>query len=134
MIMNAKNQTLKNINSNLPNMSGTIQGWFLDVTFKYVTRVLDNDSADFTEETEKIIHTKGVVRPPSAKELKLMPEGAWAWEWLQIHCLPDVVLDTNQFVIYDDKRYKVMDKKDYSKYGYVRYTLLEAYTAENKGL
>lgn len=134
MIMNAKNQTLKNINSNLPNMSGTIQGWFLDVTFKYVTRVLDDDSADFTEETEKIIHTKGVVRPPSAKDLKLMPEGAWAWEWLQIHCLPDVVLDTNQFVIYDDKRYKVMDKKDYSKYGYVRYTLLEAYTAENKGL
>ncbi len=134
MIMNAKNQTLKNINSNLPNMSGTIQGWFLDVTFKYVTRVLDDDSADFTEETEQIIHTKGVVRPPSAKDLKLMPEGAWAWEWLQIHCLPDVVLDTNQFVIYDDKRYKVMDKKDYSKYGYVRYTLLEAYTAENKGL
>ena len=132
--MNAKNQTLKNINSNLPNMSGTIQGWFLDVTFKYVTRVLDDDSADFTEETEQIIHTKGVVRAPSAKDLKLMPEGAWAWEWLQIHCLPDVVLDTNQFVIYDDKRYKVMDKKDYSKYGYVRYTLLEAYTAENKGL
>lgn len=134
MIMNAKNQTLKNINSNLPNMSGTIQGWFLDVTFKYVTRVLDDDSADFTEETEQIIYTKGVVRPPSAKDLKLMPEGVWAWEWLQIHCLPDVVLDTNQFVIYNDKRYKVMDKKDYSKYGYVRYTLLEAYTAENKGL
>ncbi len=133
-MMNGKNQTLNNINSNLPNMSGTIQGWFLDITFKYVTRVLDDDSADFTEETEQIIHTKGVVRPPSAKDLKLMPEGAWAWEWLQIHCLPDVKLETNQFVIYDGKRYKVMDKKDYSKYGYVRYTLLEAYTAENEGL
>lgn len=133
-MMNGKNQTLNNINSNLPNMSGTIQGWFLDITFKYVTRVLDDDSADFTEETEQIIHTKGVVRPPSAKDLKLMPEGAWAWEWLQIHCLPDVELETNQFVIYDGKRYKVMDKKDYSKYGYVRYTLLEAYTAENEGL
>lgn len=132
--MNGKNQTLNNINSNLPNMSGTIQGWFLDITFKYVTRVIDEDSADFAEETEKIINTKGVVRPPSSKDLKLMPEGAWAWEWLQIHCLPDVKLETNQFVIYDGKRYKVMDKKDYSKYGYVRYTLLEAYTAENEGL
>ena len=133
-MMNGKNQTLNNINSNLPNMSGTIQGWFLDITFKYVTRVIDEDSADFAEETEKIINTKGVVRPPSSKDLKLMPEGAWAWEWLQIHCLPDVKLETNQFVIYDGKRYKVMDKKDYSKYGYVRYTLLEAYTAENEGL
>lgn len=133
-MMNGKNQTLNNINSNLPNMSGTIQGWFLDITFKYVTRIIDEDSADFSEETEQIIKTKGVVRPPSAKDLKLMPEGAWAWEWLQIHCLPDVKLETNQFVIYDGKRYKVMDKKDYSKYGYVRYTLLEAYTAENEGL
>lgn len=132
--MNGKNQTLNNINSNLPNMSGTIQGWFLDITFKYVTCIIDEDSADFSEETEQIIKTKGVVRPPSAKDLKLMPEGAWAWEWLQIHCLPDVKLETNQFVIYDGKRYKVMDKKDYSKYGYVRYTLLEAFTAENEGL
>lgn len=133
-MMNGKNQTLNNINSNLPNMSGTIQGWFLDITFKYVTCIIDEDSADFSEETEQIIKTKGVVRPPSAKDLKLMPEGAWAWEWLQIHCLPDVKLETNQFVIYDGKRYKVMDKKDYSKYGYVRYTLLEAFTAENEGL
>lgn len=133
-MMNGKNQTLNNINSNLPNMSGTIQGWFLDITFKYVTRVIDEDSADFAEETEKIINTKGVVRPPSSKDLKLMPEGAWAWEWLQIHCLPDVKLDTNQFVIYDNKKYKVMSKNDYSKYGYIRYTLLEAFTAENEGL
>lgn len=133
-MMNGKNQTLNNINSNLPNMSGTIQGWFLDITFKYVTRVIDEDSADFVEETEKIINTKGVVRPPSSKDLKLMPEGAWAWEWLQIHCLPDVKLDTNQFVIYDNKKYKVMSKNDYSKYGYIRYTLLEAFTAENEGL
>ena len=133
-MMNGKNQTLKNSNSNLPNMSGTIQGWFLDITFKYVTRVIDEDSADFAEETEKLIKTKGVVRPPSSKDLKLMPEGAWAWKWLQIHCLPDVKLDTNQFVIYDGKRYKVMAKNNYSKYGYVRYTLLEAFTAENEGL
>lgn len=132
--MNGKNQTLKNSNSNLPNMPGTIQGWFLDITFKYVTRVIDEDSADFAEETEKLIKTKGVVRPPSSKDLKLMPEGAWAWDWLQIHCLPDVELDTNQFVIYDGKRYKVMAKNDYSKYGYVRYTLLEAFIAENEGL
>lgn len=132
--MNGKNQTLKNSNSNLPNMSGTIQGWFLDITFKYITSIIDEDSADFTEETERIIKTKGVVRPPSPKDLKLMPEGAWAWEWLQIHCLPDVELDTNQFLIYEGRRYKVMDKKDFSKYGYVRYTLLEAFTAENEGL
>lgn len=134
MITNAKNTSLKNQNSNLPNMSETIKSWFLNISFQHVTRTLDEDSADLTTETTETINTLGVVRPPSAQELKLMPEGAWQWQWLQVHCLPDVELETNQYVIYDNKKYKVMDKKDYSKYGYVRYTLLEAYTAESEGL
>lgn len=134
MIISAKNTNLKNQNSNLPNMSETIKSWFLHITFEYVTRTISEDSADVVQETSQTINTLGVVRPPSAQELKLMPEGAWSWEWLQIHCLPDVILETNQYVIYDEKKYKVMDKKDYTKYGYIRYTLLEAYTAESEGL
>lgn len=130
MIQSARNFTLKNQNSNLPNMSETIKSWFLNISFQYVTREMNEDSADVVQEVTQTINTLGVVRPPSEKELKLMPEGAWAWEWLQIHCLPDVVLEVNQYVIYDGKKYKVMSKKDYSKYGYVRYTLLEAYQAE----
>lgn len=134
MIISAKNTNLKNQNSNLPNMSETIKSWFLNITFEYVTRTISEDSADAVQETSQTINTMGVVRPPSTQELKLMPEGAWSWEWLQIHCLPDVNLETNQYVIYDDKKYKVMEKKDYTKYGYIRYTLLEAYTAESEGL
>lgn len=134
MIISAKNKSLKNQNSNLPNMSETIKSWFLNISFQYVTRSLSEDSADLTTETSQTINTLGVVRPPSEQELKLMPEGAWSWEWLQIHCLPDVIMETNQYVIYDGKKYKVMDKKDYSKYGYVRYTLLEAYQADSEGI
>lgn len=134
MIINAKNTSLKNQNSNLPNMSETIKSWFLNITFEYVTRTMDEESADITTETTQTINTLGVVRPPSDKDLKILPEGTWAWEWLQLHCLPDVELETNQFVIYDNKKYKVMAKKDYTKYGYIRYTLLEAYTAESAGV
>lgn len=130
----AKNFNLNNYNSNLPNMSETIKSWFLQVTFVYVTRTVNEESADVIQEARQTINTLGVVRPPSEKELKLLPEGAWAWEWLQIHCLPDVVMDTNQYVIYNGIKYKVMSKKDYTKYGYVRYTLLEAYRAESEGL
>ena len=125
------NTTLSN-NTGLPNMSQTIQSWFQNITFNVVTRGLtnDGDGVDWIPESVQIIKTQGVVRPPSDKDLKILPEGTWAWEWLQIHCLPDVKLETNQYVEYENKRYKVMAKQDWSKYGYVRYTLLEAFQAE----
>lgn len=124
---------MMNVNAKLPNMSATIKSWFLNITFEIVERTI-GDSADPEISVIKTINTHGVVRPPSDKDLRLLPEGAWAWEWLQIHCLPDVELETNQFVKYDGKIYKVMAKKDWRKYGYMRYTLLEAFTAEQEGL
>lgn len=125
------NTTLSNT-TGLPNMAQTIQGWFQPVKFEVITRSLadDGDGVDWVSETVTLIKTQGVVRPPSDKDLKILPEGTWAWEWLQIHCLPNVELNTNQFVIYKEKRYKVMAKKDWTEYGYIRYTLLEAFQAE----
>lgn len=125
------NTTLSNT-TGLPNMAQTIQGWFQPVEFEVITRSLadDGDGVDWVSETVTLIKTQGVVRPPSDKDLKILPEGTWAWEWLQIHCLPNVELNTNQFVIYKEKRYKVMAKKDWTEYGYIRYTLLEAFQAE----
>lgn len=118
-----------NVNYQLPNMSQTIKSWFLDITLEIVERDIE-DSADPVLKVVKTIKTRGVVRPPSDKNLKLLPEGAWAWEWLQLHCLPNVQIETNQFVRYDGTLYKVMAKKDWSKYGYMRYTLLEAFQSE----
>lgn len=129
MINSGRNILLnRNTNAALPNMSETIKSWFLDITFEIQEKFMVGADWDF--KTVQIVNTRGVVRPPSDKDLKILPEGSWAWEWLQLHCLPDVQIETNQFVFYDKKRYKVMAKKDWSKYGYVRYTLLEAYQAE----
>lgn len=127
-----KHNTTLSGNTGLPNMSETIQGWFQDIEFEVITRALEDDGngVDWLPDTVETINTRGVVRPPSDKDLKILPEGTWAWEWLQIHCLPDVELDTNQFVVYKNKRYKVMAKKDWTEYGYIRYTLLEAFQAE----
>lgn len=121
---------MRNTNTVLPNMSNVITSWFLDITLVVVERVLEG--ADWVEQDTKTIKTRGVVQPPTPQELKIMPEGAWAWEWLTIHCLPDVDLEVNQYVRYDDKLYKIMNKKDWRKYGYIKYTLLEAFTADEK--
>ncbi len=118
---------MMNTNSNLPNMSATIQGWFLNITFEIVERVMEG--ADWKPKVVKRIRTKGVVRPPK-DNLEILPEGTWNWEWLEIHCLPNLNLQNNQFIRYDGKVYKVMARKDYSKYGYIRYTVLEAFRAK----
>ena len=128
MIHSAKNNLMKNTNSTLPNMSGTITSWFLDITFYTVERVMQG--AEWIEQPGQALKTKGVVQPASNEQLKIMPEGAWTWENLWVHCLPDLQLETNQYIYYDDKKYKVMAKKDYCKYGYVEYQLTEAFNAE----
>lgn len=128
MIQSARNITLNNINNSLPNMSSTIQGWFLNITFDYIERV--KDGADWIETEPKKIKTKGVVQPPKDEELRILPEGTWSWDWLMLHCLPDTPISTNNYIIYDGVKYKVMAKKDFTKYGYIRYMLLEAFRAK----
>ena len=119
-----------NTNPQLPNMSETIKSWFLNLTFEIVERVQVGADFKIDWEAKQEISVRGVVQPPSDKDLKILPEGSWAWEWLMLHCLPDTQIDVNQFVRYDGTVYKVMKKKDWSKYGYVRYYLLEAFRAE----
>lgn len=129
MINSAKNNLISNVNSALPNMSSTITSWFLDITFETVERELEG--ADWIETVTGQIKTRGVVQPPRDKDLVILPEGSWAWEWLMVHCLPNTPLEVNQYIKYDGKTYKVMSKKDWSKYGYVRYTILQAFQADN---
>ena len=119
-----------NTNPLLPNMSETIKSWFLNISFEIVERV--QTGADYKPdwESKQIINVRGVVQPPSDKDLKILPEGSWAWEWMMLHCLPTPEIEVNKFVRYDGVVYKVMKKKDWSKYGYVRYYLLEAFRAE----
>lgn len=128
MIQNGKNLKLNNINSNLPNMSNTIIGWFLDITLEKAERQLVG--ADWQLVTVGKINTKGVIQPPSSEDLKILPLGTWSWKWQMIHCLPNINLDVNDFIKYDGIDYKVMNKTNYEKYGYIKLIILEAYKAE----
>lgn len=109
-------------------MATTITKWFLNITFQEVIRTLDG--ADWKETEGQIYNTRGVVQPPRDEDLKIYPMGCWSWHWLMLHTLPDVQLTTNQYIKYNGVTYKVMSKKDWGKYGYCRYMLLEAFEAD----
>lgn len=110
--------------SNLPNMSNTIVGWFQNITFGVVTRG-SNDYDD--SEVIKNVSTMGVVQPYKPTELEIQEAGIRSWGWQMIHCLPDLVLENNQFIYYEGVKYKVMNNLPYDKYGYRQYTICEAY-------
>ena len=121
MIINGKDKTLSQTN-NLPNMSETIKNWFQNLTFKKIVKSIVNYQA---VETETIISTKGVRQPFSPQQLKVKPEGQRAWKWETLHCLADVALVPDEIVEFNSIRYRVIEKKDYTEYGYIEYEIVQ---------
>jgi hypothetical protein len=126
MIINASNTNLSTASSHLPNLSRPITKWFLDITFTILTKVAA--SGEVTE-TGVNTRTKGVVQNLDSKQLQVKPEAQRAWTWKMIHCLPDLQLDVDDILVYNDINYRVMNVKDYSEYGYMEYHIVQGYNS-----
>jgi hypothetical protein len=122
MIKNGRNTKLGTYN--LPDMSQTITSWFQPLTVGIITRIV----VDF-EQIEQIeyVDTEGVVQPYKPEPLEIQQAGVQTWVWQQIHCLPNLILRTNDVIEYLGKRYKVLFKNDYRCYGYLEYMLCETF-------
>lgn len=111
-------------NHGLPNVSEVIVSWFQPMTFKFLK---DNIVEFENKPIATTIKSEGVIQPFTSKDLQVKSEGQRAWSWYMLHCLPDVVLKVGEFVLIDNKRYRVMKKTDYSDYGYLEYDVVEAF-------
>jgi len=111
--------------ASLPNVQRTLLGRFQPLVFSLITKRL----VDF-EETEgsKDIQFRGSVQPLSAQKLLIKPEGQRAWIWKLLYAEPDLKLKMDDVGILDGVRYRVMERTDYSEYGYVEYHLVNDYT------
>lgn len=125
MIINGKDFKI-GAQSNLPDVSDALLDWFQNMTFDLITKAITD--YDLTE-TATTISTKGVRQPFSAQQLSIKPEGQRAWKWETLHCLPDVKLNPDDIVVFNGVRYRVMEKLDYSEYGYLEYHIIQDYTA-----
>ena len=111
--------------SGMPQMNTTLNGWEVPLTLVKVSqRIVDGDLTT----TEQAINFKGVWQPLRDEQLELKPEGQRSWEWIWIHTqASELNLNTADKVIFNNKRYKVMEKKDYSLNSYVEYQLCRDY-------
>ena len=107
-----------------PNLSNAVNAWAQPLKFFLVGK----DQRDFM--TEEVLYPKiayGVRQPMKAQQLMMKPEGQRAWKWETIHSRPDLVLNIDDIVVFNEVRYRVMAKKDYSEYGYLEYEIMQDY-------
>lgn len=109
----------------MPQMDTTLTGWEVPLTLVKITQnVIEGDLVA----TETQIDFKGVWQPLSAEQLNLLPEGQRSWENVWIHCKASQLnLETASKVIFNGKRYKITQKKDYGLNSYVEYMLIRDY-------
>lgn len=121
-----KNKTLSSVmKSGMPQMDTTLVGWEVPLTLIKITqRIVDGD----LETTEKTIKFQGVWQPLKDEALELKPEGQRSWEWIWIHAKSTQLnLETADKVLFKNKRYKVIQKKDYGLNAFVEYQLCRDY-------
>ena len=109
--------------SNLPQLNRPIECWQIPITLIRIKQsIVEGDKV----ETQEQIEFRGVVQPMRAEDLQFKPENLRSWRWLWIHALAGTLnLQTNDKIIFNNVRYKVMAVKDYSIYSYIEYELVE---------
>lgn len=109
----------------MPNMAQTLTGW--EIPLQLIKIIQETDEGDLTT-TQQVISFQGVWQPLKNEELELKPEGQRSWEWIWIHAKSGSLnLETADKVIFNNKYYKVTQKKDYSLNGFVEYQLVRDY-------
>lgn len=111
--------------SGLPNMSNTLNGWEVPLSLKKIKQsIVDGDAV----KTEEIINFQGVFQPLREEQLQSKPEGQRSWAWYWIHAKAGTLnLSTQDKIIFNNVRYKVMAVKDYTLYGYIEYQIVADY-------
>ena len=108
----------------LPKIKAALNGWESNIILNRVSSsIVDFEKVDVVEE----INFKGVVQPLTNEALRLKPLESRSWEWLMIHTRTYSELETNDLIVYDGKKFKVMAKNDYNLNGYYEYHLVKSY-------
>lgn len=127
MIVNAKDKGLNFVG--LPQVDEVLPDWFQPLTFDIITKSLINYEL---QEVIVSVKTQGVRQPMTAQQLSIKPEGQRAWKWETIHCLPNVPLKIDDIVVFGNQKYRVMQKWDWSEYGYQEVHICQGYNNEQE--
>lgn len=117
-----QNRSLKN---GMPNMRNTLTGWEVPLTLvKIKQEVVDGDVI----KSEQLINFLGCWQPLRDEELQFKPENQRSWSWYWIHAKSGTLnLQTQDKIIFQGERFKVMGVKNYSLNGFIEYQIIRDY-------
>ena len=122
-IINAKDRNTSEISNAMPNVAESVMELLLPVTIVVVQK---EQIAGRTEEINIEIDTKASIQPDNQK-LAIKTEGQRAWKYWTLYALSNLDLIPDQGFVMDGQGYRVLDKVDWSKYGYFQYSVIEDY-------
>lgn len=123
-IKNGKDINLSQTSGTLPDVSGAMQNWFQSMTFTTITKTLVNFSV---VETSASITVPAVIQPYTIQQLQIRPEGERAFRWFTLHSDSALQLNVDDVVVYQTRKFRVMERGEYASYGYMEYHIIEDY-------
>lgn len=119
-IRNAADTLLSANPGTLPNVSDALFDWFQPILATQIVKTQVNYQ---TIEAGVPRRFQGVIQPFSGREIQMKPEGQRSWDWVWLHCFPNITFEPDDQVWIGNRVYRVMKLNDYSKYGYLLYEL-----------
>ena len=128
-IGNAKDIPLNLQRGTLPDVSGALRDYFQLLTFTIITK---STIAFQVKETSAEVSFWGFIKSLTGTKLLQKPEGQRDWNWFHIYAQFDansmiVNLKTDDIVVYNSMRLRIMSKKNVGLYGYIDYEAIEDY-------
>jgi hypothetical protein len=112
--------------SGMPQMSAAFAGWKVPLTLLKISQSVVDGLTVNTATTLKLV---GTWQPLAPEEIKLKPDDQRSWEWIDLHIEGTTVyFVTNDRIVRNGLRYKVMGSKDYSLNNYTEYHLIRDYS------
>lgn len=124
MITNANTQNINCDANSMPDVTDAVQSLLQPVTMQLVRKTV---VAGRIQEVVQTIQTLASRQPFTAQQLNIKPEGQRAWRWQMIHATPDLKLKTDDRIKLHGTPYRIMEKYDWTEYGFILYHAIEDY-------
>ena len=100
----------------------TLTGWEIPLELEIIKQAIND--GDAVKSVQKVLFM-GVWQPMKTEDLQFLPEGQRSWDWYWIHAKSGTLnLQTQDKIIFNGRRYKVMKIKDYSLNGFIEYNVI----------
>lgn len=123
MIVNGKDKKLSDTSTALPDLSGGVNYFLQKIKIGYVQKRQVNG---YTQEVI-VYNDYQATKQVKNMDLEILKEGERDWKWYTLHATPELVLNSDDVIVIDQVRYRVMSSLDFKEYGYVEYTVIEDY-------